>query len=148
MKNDRQTRILEIISKHPVNKQEELLEYLRQDGYDVTQSTISRDIKNLRLIKVLSSDGTFRYQPPQMSEKNARMNFSSIFSNSVISVDIAQNIIVIKTSSGMADAVCVSLDSMNYDGIVGTIAGEDTIFAACRDSSYSYRYYNEFKKLM
>lgn len=148
MKNDRQTRILEIISKYPVNRQEDLVRYLKEDGYDVTQSTVSRDIKNLKLTKVPSSDGTFRYQAPQMSQKNAKMNFNSIFSNSVLSVDIAQNIIVIKTSSGMADAVCVLLDSMNYDGIVGTIAGEDTIFAACKDSSYSYRYFNEFKKLI
>ena len=148
MKSNRQTRILELVSKYPINKQDELLKLLKNEGFDVTQSTISRDIKNLRLTKVLSPDGTYRYQPPQISEKNARMNFSSLFSNSVLSVNIAQNIIVIKTSSGMANAVCVSLDLMNYDGIVGTLAGDDTIFAACKDSSYSYRYYNEFRQLM
>lgn len=148
MKKNRQTRILELINKYPINKQEELLQKLREDGYEVTQSTISRDIKNLNLTKGLGADGIYRYQAPQVNHQSSKNYFVTLFSNSVLSIDIAQNIVVIKTSSGTANAVCATLDAMSYEGIAGTLAGDDTIFVACKDDKYAQRYLHEFKDLI
>lgn len=133
MKNSRHNKILELINKYPITTQEELIDFLRKEDYDVTQSTISRDIKQLRLTKVLLSDGKYRYQASPTSEKGAKNNFGNIFSASAVSVESAMNIVVIKTFSGMAQAACAALDMMNFELIVGTLAGEDTIIVVCRD---------------
>lgn len=140
MKTNRHSKILDLINKYPITTQEELLHYLRIDGYDVTQSTVSRDIKFLRLHKSLDSDGKYRYQAPVSSEKGMKSNFENLFANSVITVDYAVNIVVIKTYSGMAQAVCASLDSMGYDSVVGTLAGEDTILVVCRSENDAREY--------
>ena len=133
MKTTRHNKILELINKYPITTQEELIEYLRADGYDVTQSTVSRDIKQLRLTKVLLADGKYRYQASPTSEKGAKNNFEAIFSSSVVSTERAMNIVVIKTFSGMAQAACAALDMMSFDEIIGTLAGEDTIIVVCKD---------------
>ena len=133
MKTTRHNKILELINKYPITTQEELIEYLRADGYDVTQSTVSRDIKQLRLTKTLLPDGKYRYQASPSSEKGAKNNFKTIFESSVISIERALNIVVIKTFSGMAQAACAALDMMSFDTIVGTLAGEDTIIVVCKD---------------
>ena len=133
MKTTRHNKILELINKYPITTQEELIEYLRSDGYDVTQSTVSRDIKQLRLTKTLLPDGKYRYQASPSSEKGAKNNFKSIFASSVISIDRALNIVVIKTFSGMAQAACAALDMMSFESVVGTLAGDDTIMVVCRD---------------
>ena len=133
MKTTRHNKILELINKYPITTQEELIDYLRRDGYDVTQSTISRDIKQLRLTKTLLPDGKYRYQASPSADKGAKNNFSTIFSSSVTSVECAMNIVVVKTFSGMAQAACAALDMMNYSDIMGTLAGEDTIMVVCRD---------------
>lgn len=133
MKNDRHTKILEIIKKYPVTTQDELLDYLRKDGYAVTQSTVSRDIKQLKLQKSLSADGNYCYVATMPNKGLNKNHFQSLFSNSVISVTNAQNIVVIKTDSGMAQAICASIDNLSHDDVVGTIAGEDTILAICKD---------------
>lgn len=133
MKSTRHNKILELINKYPITTQEELIQYLRDDGYDVTQSTISRDIKQLRLTKTLLADGKYRYQASPSADKGAKNNFASIFSSSVISVESAMNIVVIKTFSGMAQAACTALDMMSFDPIIGTLAGEDTILVVCKD---------------
>lgn len=146
MKATRHNKILELINKYTVTTQEELIDYLRNDGYDVTQSTISRDIKQLRLTKVLLPDGKYRYQASPITEKGAKNNFTAIFSSSVISLDRAMNIVVIKTFSGMAQAACAALDMMSFDPIVGTIAGDDTIIVICRDESAAEGCLNDFNK--
>jgi transcriptional regulator of arginine metabolism len=133
MKTTRHNKILELINKYPITTQEELIDYLRRDGYDVTQSTISRDIKQLRLTKTLLPDGKYRYQASPSADKGAKNNFSTIFSSSVTSVECAMNIVVVKTFSGMAQAACAALDMMSFAAIVGTLAGEDTIMVVCRD---------------
>ena len=115
MKSGRHAKILEIISEYPVETQDEIISRLKESGYKATQATISRDIKDLRLVKTLGSD-------------------AQLFSNSVTSIDLAQNIVVIKTLSGMANAVCAAMDSTDNAAVVGTIAGDDTIFVACRSS--------------
>ena len=133
MKNNRHTKILELINKYPITTQEELIDYLRADGYEVTQSTISRDIKQLRLTKTLLPDGKYRYQASPVAEKGAKNNFDTIFSSSVIHIERAMNLVVIKTFSGLAQAACTAIDMMTFESIVGTIAGEDTILVVCKD---------------
>ena len=132
MKTTRHNKILELINKYPITTQEELIEYLRNEGYEVTQSTVSRDIKQLRLTKTLLADGKYRYQASQSAEKGAKNNFQAIFSSSVVSIESAMNIVVIKTFSGMAQAACAALDMMSFDQVVGTLAGEDTIIVVCK----------------
>ena len=145
MKTTRHNKILELINKFTITTQEELIEYLRREGYDVTQSTISRDIKQLRLTKTLLPDGKYRYQASPSSEKGAKNNFKTIFSSSVISVESAMNIVVVKTFSGMAQAACAALDMMSFDSIVGTLAGEDTIFVVCKTPERADACAEEFK---
>lgn len=137
MKSSRHSKILEIINEYPIETQDELLSRLKTEGYKVTQATISRDIKDLRLVKTLGSDGKYRYTEAQSSSSDIRSNFEQLFVSSVISMDLAQNIVVIKTLSGMANAVCAALDSTGNSAIVGTIAGDDTIFVACRTNEHA-----------
>ncbi len=137
MKSSRHAKILEIISEYPVETQDELMSRLKTEGYKVTQATISRDIKDLRLVKTLGSDGKYRYSEAQTGSSDIRSNFEQLFVSSVVSVDLAQNIVVIKTLSGMANAVCASLDTTVNSAIVGTIAGDDTIFVACRSNEHA-----------
>ena len=133
MKSGRHAKILEIISEYPVETQDEIITRLKEAGYKATQATISRDIKDLRLVKTLGSDGKYRYISDVSRSADLRSNFGQLFSGSVIMIDCAQNIVVIKTLSGMANAVCAAMDSTENQAIVGTIAGDDTIFVACRD---------------
>ena len=148
MKSTRHNKILELINKYPITTQEELIDYLRADGYDVTQSTVSRDIKQLRLTKTLLPDGKYRYQASPSSEKSAKNNFHTIFSSSVISIDQAMNIVVVKTFSGMAQAACAALDMMSFDTIVGTLAGDDTIMVICKDPEQATTCTEEFKRYL
>lgn len=148
MKTTRHNKILELINKYPITTQEELIEHLRSEGYDVTQSTVSRDIKQLRLTKTLLPDGKYRYQASPSSEKGAKNNFKSIFSSSVISVEKAMNIVVVKTFSGMAQAACVAMDMMSFDTIVGTLAGEDTILVVCKDIEQAEKCAEEFNSFL
>ena len=132
MKTGRQSKIIEIIQKNEVETQEELSEYLVREGYSVTQATVSRDIRELKLTKISMNNGRQKYAilndaPDDMSQKYAR-----ILRDGFVSMDMAQNILVIKTVSGMANAVCAALDSMQMKEIVGSIAGDDTIMCAIR----------------
>lgn len=148
MKSRRHAKILDIIAEYPIETQDELITRLKDEGYKATQATISRDIKDLRLVKTLGSDGKYRYVSASKNSTDIRSNFSSLFASSVNSIDFAQNIVVIKTLSGMAQAVCAALDSNNYKAVVGTIAGDDTIFIACRSSQLAVNLTEELKKLI
>ena len=134
MKSKRQEKILQLILDHDIETQEQLLSELREAGFQTTQATISRDIKQLRIIKELSSSGTYRYS---VSSKPVEHTFSAklniIFKQCLTSVDHAQNILVIKTMPGLASAACSALDKMNLPEIVGTLAGDDTALIAMRD---------------
>ena len=133
MKSQRQEKILSIIQNHTVTTQEELQSYLSQAGFDATQATISRDIKELRLIKTLSSTGSYYYTTSVQKEPEAAaLNIDFVFLESIRSVDFAGNFVVVKCYSGMANAVCVAVDTGTWDGLVGTIAGDDTIFLLLR----------------
>ena len=127
MKSLRHEKILEIISSQSIETQEELSEALRAQGIVATQATISRDIKELRLQKMLTPEGSYRYAvPARRNEGNLDARLHTIFQESVTSVDAASNIVVIKTLPGLANAACSAVDSMHLDYVLGTLAGDDT----------------------
>lgn len=133
MKNNRQAMILEIISQENIETQEQLLAKLQERGINSTQATISRDIKELRLVKALSPTGNYYYTTPiQKEPEAAALNLDYVFLESIRSVDFAGNFVVVKCYAGMANAVCVAVDTGTWDGLVGTIAGDDTIFLLLR----------------
>lgn len=133
MKKRRHEKILELIDRFEIETQDELLGYLRNEGFAVTQATVSRDIKELRLIKLLSPGGKYRYaHSVEKTADDISFKFGAIFKESVISVDWAGNFVAIKCYTGMANAACAALDSMGNQEIVGTIAGDDTIFVLLR----------------
>ena len=148
MKTRRHAKILELIQEHHIDTQEELLRCLKDEGYDVTQATVSRDIKELRLLKTLGSDGKYRYSTGKTDSLDISSKFYTLFSDSVLSVDYANNIAVIKCMTGMAQAVCAAMDSIHWDGVVGTLAGDDTIFVLCRNENGAVNLVSEFKKLL
>ena len=135
MKSKRQLKIVELVKNESVETQEDLLSMLRAEGFGVTQATISRDIRELRLVKSLGSDGKYRYVVASQETQDMPSRFLAIFNEAVISIDSAMNIVCLHCHTGMAQAVCASMDSMHFESVVGTIAGDDTIFVLCRDIS-------------
>ena len=131
MKVERHSKIVELIGKYEIETQEELADYLNKAGYRVTQATVSRDIRELRLSKVPSENGKQRYVVVQ-SSKSFSDKYIRVLKDGFVSMDMAQNILVIKTVAGMAMAVAAALDAMEYHEIVGSIAGDDTIMCAVR----------------
>ena len=132
MKTVRQQRILELIQMHDIEKQEELVQMLCEDGFDVTQATVSRDISQLRLKKVSGKNGKLVYKAAESKHQQAEPKYLRILKESYVSMDMAMNILVIKTVSGMAMAVCAAIDSLKWNEVVGSIAGDDTIMCAVR----------------
>lgn len=143
MKNKRQYKILDIIKLHDVETQEMLQNLLSQYGFNVTQATVSRDIKELKLIKKAGENGNYRYVVPE--ENTSKQSF---FVDAVISVDYAVNTVVLKCHNGMAQAACAALDSMEYKKIVGTIAGDDTIFILMRTENDAVCLVKNFKEMI
>lgn len=148
MKKDRHGEILRLISQHTVSTQEELLEKLKEAGYNTTQATVSRDIKELNLVKQMNKQGVYRYIESRSETEEYLSKFNAIFAHSVISSDYAGNTTVIKCYTGMAQAACASFDSMHWEGLVGTIAGDDTIFALCRTPELAQELSNSIGKLL
>ena len=135
MKNDRQAKILEIIEREPIDTQEQLQLRLQEQGILCTQATISRDIKQLHLIKEPVGQGRYRYAVSvRQSGLNVADKLRTIFRESVLSIDCAQNIVVVKTLLGLANGAAAALDSMELPYLVGTLAGEDTVLLVMRDS--------------
>ena len=149
MKSQRQAKILEIISNKNVETQEQLLAALQQEGFRGTQATISRDIKELRIVKELTSMGTYRYTT---STNEVAGSFTSrlnaIFKECVVSFDYAQNIIVIRTLPGLASAAGSAIDAMNMNAVVGTLAGDDTVMVVMRDNNAAALFCGEIKSLI
>ncbi len=143
MKNKRQYKILEIINDHDVETQESLQNLLAEYGYNVTQATVSRDIKELRLVKKMGKNGVYCYEAPNENQSNR-----NIFKDTVRKVDYAVNTVVIKCHTGMAQAACAAFDAMNYDNIVGTLAGDDTIFILMRTEKDAKQLVKVFKELI
>lgn len=132
MKSKRHIKILELIRKNEIETQEELSDYLEQEGYHVTQATVSRDIRELKLTKVAMNGGRQKYVALSENTEDLSQKYIRIFKDGFVSMDMAQNILVIKTVSGMAMAVAAALDAMNCMEIVGSIAGDDTVMCAVR----------------
>ena len=130
MKSKRQNKIIEIIENNEVETQEELVALLNEAGYKVTQATISRDIKELHLIKVQSSSGAYKYADNKKNRGNDMDVLMRIFRDTVLSIDRAMNLVVIKTLTGSANAAAEVVNSFHYNGILGTLAGDNTIFIA------------------
>ena len=149
MKNNRQTMILDIIAKEDVETQELLLEHLRQRGITSTQATISRDIKQLHLVKEPAGHGAYKYA---VSNTRARLNVAdklrTIFHESITSVESAQNIVVFKTLSGLAGGASEALDHMDVNGMLGTLAGENTVFVVMKDTASAETFCQEIREML
>lgn len=132
MKNKRQKAILELIEKNIIDTQEDLVDKLAEEGFEVTQATVSRDIRELHLYKQNLENGKQKYSVDQSKDHTLDSKYKRVLKDGFVSIDMAQNILVIKTVSGMAMAVAAAVDAMEFSEIVGTIAGDDTIMMAIR----------------
>ncbi len=147
MKLERHSKIVELIGKYEIETQEELADYLNQAGFAVTQATVSRDIRELKLTKVQSDSGKQRYVVLQ-NQSSFSDKYIRILRDGYLSMDMAQNILVIKTVSGMAMAVAAALDALHFTEIVGCIAGDDTIMCAVRSADDTILVMDKLKKLI
>lgn len=134
MKQKRQVRIVELIRKYEIETQEELADRLREEGFAVTQATVSRDIRELKLSKVPVGNGRQKYAVFQSEEATPENTYIQVMRNGFLSMDVAQNIMVIRTVSGMAMAVAAAVDAIKFPEVVGCIAGDDTIMVAVRSA--------------
>lgn len=137
MKTKRQSKIIELIEKYPITTQDELAEHLIQAGFATTQATISRDIRELKLTKIPTEDGRQKYAIVQAQDQDMLSKYKRVLSAGILSMEASENLIVIKTVSGVAMAVAAALDSMDINGLMGCIAGDDTIFAVARSKDTS-----------
>ena len=133
MKNARQNKILELIEKYDIDTQEALVERLSAEGYSVTQTTASRDIRELKLVKGISAQGTYKYVLPEVKKDKSSPVLNSQITDSVIKIDYAHNLVVVKTLPGMANAIGVCIDSLEIAEIIGSVAGDDTILIVLRE---------------
>ncbi len=149
MKPSRHSKILELISKYNIDTQEELAKRLSDSGYNVTQATVSRDIKDLKLVKLLDDNGVYKYVQNAGGESAATdKNFNSILVNSVLNVTFAMNIVVIKTHAGMAQAVGSVIDSLKLDEIIGCVAGDDTILCVTKTEKTAINLTDKITKMI
>lgn len=149
MKNARQAEILNIVQNVAVETQEQLLAELRARGFSATQATISRDIKELRLVKELTGHGNYRYaQTERKASVGVDTRLRNIFKEGVTAIDVAQNLVVVKTMPGLASAACSALDGMEITGMVGSLAGDDTGILIMRDNAAAQQFITEIHKLL
>ncbi|MCD7735977.1 MAG: arginine repressor [Lachnospiraceae bacterium] len=134
MKIGRHAKIIDLIGRYDIETQEELAEYLKREGFQVTQATVSRDIRELKLTKLPSHDGKQRYALMQPQSTEAGERYLRVLKEGFVSMEMAQNILVVKTVSGMAMAVAAAIDAMHWSEVAGCIAGDDTIMCANRSS--------------
>ena len=149
MKSKRQEKILAIIERESIETQNQLMLALEREGVKSTQATLSRDIRDLHLVKELTPEGVYRYAAGSKEgalDQNTRLK--KIFRESVVDYAVAQNLIVIKTLPGLANAACSTLDGMNIPNLVGTIAGDDTAFLAMKDNAAAEFFCNEIAKML
>ena len=139
MKNQRQQKILEIVAKYDIDTQEALIERLEKEGVYATQTTISRDINQLKLVKAVTAAGKYKYIIPNVQTVNNKAVMNSTFTEAVLSVRAAKNIVVLKTLAGMANAVAVCVDALGHDDIVGSVAGDDAILVVTADDDIAVR---------
>ena len=148
MKTKRQAKILELIQKKDVETQEELSAYLEQEGFQVTQATVSRDIRELKLTKVSLNNGKQKYAVITDADSGMLGKYSRVLREGFLSIDMAENIVVIKTVSGMASAVCAAIDAIQPQELLGSIAGDDTILCVIRTVDDAERFVTRIKKIV
>ena len=148
MKLKRHEKIIELVNKYEIETQEELAEKLKAAGYQVTQATVSRDIREMRLTKIPCGNGKQKYYIMQKETGFLGERYGRVLKEGFVSMDNAQNILVVKTVSGMAMAVAAARDDMNLKQIVGVIAGDDTVMAAVRTVEDTYEVMDEIKKVL
>ncbi|NEZ46296.1 arginine repressor [Clostridium niameyense] len=148
MKVSRHAKILEIINSKDIDTQEELAEELKKIGMNVTQATVSRDIKELKLIKVLADSGKYKYATINHTESTMSDKLVNIFSQTVVSVENIEKFIIIKTIPGSASAAAETVDSLSLDGLAGTIAGDNTIFAIARNNEKAEEVVQKMKQIL
>ena len=148
MKTNRQSKIIEIIQKNEVETQDELSALLEKDGFRVTQATVSRDIRELKLTKIPTAGGRQKYAVITDAPENLSQKYERVLREGYLSMDMAQNILVIKTVSGMASAVCAAIDAMKMREIVGSIAGDDTIMCAIRTVDDTYAVMKKIRRIV
>ena len=148
MKIKRQSRLLELIRNNDIETQEELQAYLVKDGFAVTQATVSRDIRDMKLTKISTNSGKQKYVALNDTTEDLSEKYVRVLKDGYVSMDMAQNILVIKTVSGMAGAVCASIDAMNIHEIVGSIAGDDTIMCAIRTTEDTVAIMKKLRKIV
>lgn len=148
MKVTRHAKILELITGKDIETQEELAEELRKGGMNVTQATVSRDIKELKLIKVLSNSGKYKYATIMHTENYLSNKLVNIFTQTVMSVENVNNFVVIKTLSGSASAAAEAIDTLHFEGIAGTLAGDNTIFVMARTEEQASIITQRMKKML
>lgn len=148
MKTKRQTKILELIQKHDIETQEELSAYLTREGYQVTQATVSRDIRELKLTKIAMDNGRQRYAVLSDADTGMAERLVRVLREGFVSMDYAGNILVIKTVSGMASAVGAAVDAIKLSEIIGSIAGDDTLMCVIRTEEDAVNIMNKLRKLV
>ena len=148
MKTNRQSKIIEIIQKNEVETQDELSALLEKDGFRVTQATVSRDIRELKLTKIPTAGGRQKYAVITDAPENLSKKYERVLREGFLSMDMAQNILVIKTVWGMASAVCAAIDAMKMREIVGSIAGDDTIMCAIRTVDDTYAVMKKIRRIV
>ena len=148
MKNARQTAILSIIEQNDIETQEELAGKLKEMGIAVTQATVSRDIKELRLLKVLSGSGGYKYATADKAEHGLSERFVRMFKDSVLSINYACNIVVLKTLAGSANVAAEAIDSMHLPEILGTMAGDNTILVVVQNEEEAAQTVNRFRDML
>ena len=148
MKSERHARILELVSKHEIETQEDMMTRLQADGFKVTQATVSRDLKELKLTKTLTARGTYRYAVNTARQHTGSIKFNNAMVDSISQVDYSLNNVVIKTYPGMANAVASGVDALNMHSILGCVAGDDTIIIITRDEESSAQISQTLTELM
>ena len=148
MKIGRHAKIVDLIGKYDIETQEELAEYLREAGYRVTQATISRDIRELKLTKIPTNDGKQKYAFMQNQSTGMNEKYLRVLKDGFVSMDMAQNILIVKTVSGMAMAVAAAIDAMHWTEVAGCIAGDDTIMCAIRSTDDTIRVMDKIARIV
>jgi len=131
MRFTRQNKIIELISTNEIDTQEKLAELLKNSGFEVTQATVSRDIKELQLVKTPIASGQYKYTLPEQAARQTTDRYAKIFKDTIQTVNGSENIVVVKTLTGCANAACEAIDSMEFPHILGTLAGDNTVFIVC-----------------
>ena len=148
MKAERHAKILDLINQFDIDTQDELADRLNQSGYKVTQATVSRDIRDLKLTKIPTEDGKQRYTVHLKTGTSMNDKYIRVLKDGFASMDMAQNILVIRTVSGMAMAVAMAIDSLQFPEVVGTIAGDDTIMCAIRTTEDTVKVMDKISKMV